>query len=251
MPLLRLVNVRNDIGCYLVGYRNADSSNGRLGNYGYGGEGVGTKQMQWASGFSFLLMNEAQDLAARGNLIYVANNDPNHNILVFELMEDTVKSHSTRMETGEDPIWGIDIDGNGRVYVTRSGDSTNAGSVLVFESPDVESKWAAGNNADPLFELPLPDPGEARGIAVNDDGTVIYVSNFLARKIYAFTGDPVNGYSLKDDFNFQKEDTDSLGNTAGPWGLGYMSGNNLLFAAYDFDYLLGPQAAGMTMEEFI
>ena len=241
---IALVNVRNDIGCYLVGYRNADSSSGRLGVYGYGGSGVGTKQMQWASGFSFLLMDEAKDLAARENLIYVANNDPNHNILVFELMEDTVKSHSTRMETGEAPIWAIDIDGNGRVYVTRPGDLSNAGSVLIFESPDVEQKWGSGNNTNPLYEIMIPDPGELRGIAVNNSGNIIYLSNYTNGKIYAYVGNPSSGYTLSSDFIFQRQDIDTLNNVAGPWGLGIMPNKNLLFVAYDFNYLVGTESGG-------
>ena len=67
--------------CYLVGYTNADSNNGRMGYYEYQSNII----MQWSSGFDAVNMNYAFDIASTpDSFVYVANNDPDRNILVFK-----------------------------------------------------------------------------------------------------------------------------------------------------------------------
>jgi predicted secreted protein len=61
----------------------------------------------------------------------------------------------------------------------------------------------------------------------------------MTKKIYCYVGDLQNGYTLYDGFNFQMEgmyqstvDTTETGLfEVGPWGLKFMDGNNILFAA--------------------
>lgn len=233
-----------DDACYLVGYRDADSSNGRLETIDYNT----AFNMQWISGFDQVFMAHARDLASRGNLIFVPNNDVGSNILVFELAEEGVVSHPMRMSTNTNPfetrpIWAIDIDDAGRVYVTTEGDSTTASEILIYESPDVESAWSSGHDAEPIATIVLPDNGDARGITVNKEGTAIYVSNYVSEKIYCFTGDTENGYALAEGFEFTL--TDTLTSTGGefldpgPWGLQLMNDKNILAVACHSDFVRG------------
>ena len=191
----------------------------------------------------------ARDLASRGNLIFVPNNDAAANILVFEITEDSVVTHPMRMSTNKNPfesksIWAIDIDDAGRVYVTTEGDSLSPSEVLIFESPDVESAWSGTHDADPLYTITLPDNGDARGVTVNPEGSVIYVSNYVSEKVqllYWLIRD--NGYELYDGFQFTLADTlTGSGGTAldpAPWGLQYMSQKNILWVACANDYQTG------------
>jgi hypothetical protein len=227
--------------CYLVGYTNADSVNGRMGFFEYAANII----TQWASGFDAVDMNYAFDIAATpDSFIYVANNDPDRNVLVFKMSADAVIPTEYRLATGADSIWAIDVDASGRVYVTTIALAPNKGSVLVFDgfkqNPDA---WAVTHTLTPLATITVPDTGRTRGVAVNDAGTVIYVSNFDMDKIYCYTGDATSGYNLNNGFSFTLRDT--LTSTTGvfldpgPWGLGFMDTKNILFVACDVNFQLG------------
>ncbi|MBU1096001.1 MAG: T9SS type A sorting domain-containing protein [Bacteroidetes bacterium] len=230
---------------YLVGYKDADSTKGRLGKYQYSGKGQIT---YWLSGFDQVLMTRAKDIEHRkvgdDNLIFVANNDPEKNILVFKMTADSFETYPLRLSTihnvfNPKNIWAIDIDAAGRVYVTTEGDSLNPSEILVFESPDKESAWSSGFQAAPLQIITLPDNGDARGVTVNPEGTVIYVSNYVTKKVYCYIGDATNGYTLYSGFNFAVTDVVTDGTTTilpGPWGLNYLPNKNILFVSSATDY---------------
>ncbi|MBK8946032.1 MAG: T9SS type A sorting domain-containing protein [Ignavibacteriae bacterium] len=238
-----LVNRGSANAHYLVGFKNAGKNSGRLGNVPYQQVDFRTK---WLSGFDQEFLFDANDIAAKGNLVYVPNNDTNSNsILTFELKDDSIYTYPQRYKIDE-YIWAIDVDDNGRIYVTKTGDSTKAGSVIIFENPDVAPKWVSnGKQGKILQEFTLPDIGSPRGITANNDGTILYVSNWDENKIYCYIGDPVNGYTLYDGFDFQVEsefitpDTTSGSLKVGPFGIQYMPGKNLLFVAHDADFVSG------------
>ncbi len=230
---------------YMVGYSNADSTHGRLGQYLYGGDLRPVTQQSWASGFDNIEMYEAEDLAIDSDsLIYVANNGQEKNILVFKLTPDTVISTDYRMISGADSLWAIDIDGEGRVYVSSIKDQSTPSQVLVFESIKNEPKWSdLSHNASPLTTITMPEPGEIRGVTVTSDGSRVYASNYNTKKIYCFTGSPSTGYTLDSNFKFTLNDSmiASTGDTLnpGPWGLNFMNDKNILFAACDVDFQTG------------
>ncbi|MBN1638499.1 MAG: T9SS type A sorting domain-containing protein [Ignavibacteriales bacterium] len=242
-----LVNVNTNVGCYLVGYRGADSLLGRLNYYGYGSSEVGAVQLEWISGFDLVQMNEAYDIASGfDSLIFVANNDDNHNILVFKLGVDSVYSHPWRLEVGTtDSLWAIDLDDNGRVFISTQGDDSNPSKVIVYDSPTNDASWESGHTTTPLHTITLPDNGVARGVTVNADGTIFYVSNFDSKKIYRYDGNPTDGYTLNTIFNCEIADTHIatlLGSDTlypGPWGLQFLNGKNLLFVACDVSFQTG------------
>jgi len=228
---------------YLVAFRDAGPNSGRLGYYEY----QPSLQTKWINIFDQEYVYDANDLASNGNLVFVPNNDSvSNSILVFEVKEDSIYSYPQRYKVNA-YIWAIDIDDNGRVYVTKTGDDTTPGSVLILENPDTAPAWVPnGNSGTVLQEFSLPDPGSPRGdigsprgLTVNGDGTVLYVSNHNENKIYCYVGDPINGYSLYDGFDFSVDDqfqasTELL--DVGPFGLQLMPDKNLLFVAHDVDF---------------
>ncbi|MBZ0200873.1 MAG: T9SS type A sorting domain-containing protein, partial [Ignavibacteriaceae bacterium] len=231
-----LVQRKSNSTCLLVGYTNADSINGRMGNFGYGSSGLGGYRQQWSSGFDVVEMLEAVDIAATpDSFVYVANNDPGRNILVFKMSADSVISTEYRMVTGADSIWAIDVDANGYVYVTTV-DTNATGKVLVFKPFGDDPEWSGLHSGSPISTITIPDPGTLRGVAVDPSGSVIYVSNYQAKKVYCYTGDPVNGYTQFTGFNYLYTDTTGVEFEAGPWGLGYMPEKNILFMAADVDF---------------
>lgn len=236
-----VVNRPSNNTAYLVGYRDADSMNGRLGTYGYGTTGVGGFRMQWISGFDVVEMLRPWDVAGRlgDSLIYVANNDTvERNILVFFLGQDSVYSTEYRMATVDSkPIFGIDVDANGYVYVTKEGNETDEyGRVLVYNSIQNDPGWAGLHFSQPLQTITVPEYGYIRGVAASPDGKIVYVSNYSKRKVYCYIGSPTTGYQLYNGFNFSIEnDTipNAAGKRAGPLGLKFMPEKNLLLVACD------------------
>ena len=93
---------------YLVGYSGADSANGRLNAPPAGGIG------SWEFALDKINLTDAFQLAGGpDNLVYLANNDVSHNILVFELTSTEVVGSQYRMQTGDADIWAIAVDAEG------------------------------------------------------------------------------------------------------------------------------------------
>ena len=217
---------------FLVGYTNADSAKGRMGFYTYNG---GWHQ-HWMSGFDDVEMTGAVSIfATPDSLIYVANNDPARNILVFKMGADSIYSSDYRISTGSDSIWAITVDGNGVAYVSTYPGEGKQGQVLVFNSITNDNNWAGLHSPTAMTTITVPDTGIIRGLATNSSGTVLYISNYSTKKIYCYTGSPSKGYTLYNGFSFTLLDTmTSSGGTLlnpGPWGLSYMNSKNILFVA--------------------
>lgn len=228
--------------CYLVGYTNADSINGRMGYYEYASNII----MQWSSGFDAVNMNYAFDIAAtKDSLIFVANNDPDRNILVFRMSADSVISTEYRLATNADSLWAIDVDDNGYVYVTTIALPPEKGKVLVYKGISQEpDAWGISHSLTPIQTITVPDTGRTRGVAVNSNGSVLYVSNYDMDVVYCYTGSPTTGYTLYNGFDFSiandtmRATTGALLNP-GPWGLGFMDNKNILFVSCANNFQLG------------
>ncbi len=241
-----LVRQRGTPGAnYLVGYVDADSMNGRLGSYGYGGSMQGVYQ-QWISGFDLVELLNAYDIAAGPDgKIYVANNDEERNILVFDFVQDdSIQIGTTttaepvysylisapyRMSTGTDPIWSIDVDDNGYVYVTVEGDVETPGKVLVYEGPDMDDNWGNLHNSTPIAVIEMEEPGFVNGIAIKGDGTLLYTSNYTNKNVYCYIGSPTEGYTRYAGFNFELDEVYADTLRPGPLGMAFMDVNNILY----------------------
>jgi hypothetical protein len=216
---------------YLSLYVNADSLLGRVKDYGYSPEGY---YQLWNSGFEEVSLNLAWK-AAMGpdSMIYVANNDPAHNILVFAV-KDTLEPADFRMETGITPINAIFVDKNGYVYV--GSDTTGSISADIKIYPP-KAQWPTNRQMTPIKTIDIPN-GRILGLTGNANGSVLYVSDYIARKVTKYKGSPTAGYTIDNTFKFgttpaQNDTMSVVGvlDTINTMGLTYMNSNNLLFVA--------------------
>ncbi|MBE0557825.1 MAG: hypothetical protein IH628_11390, partial [Proteobacteria bacterium] len=219
---------------FMVPYTSADSALGRLYTYGYGGATSGIYQVWSDYGFDQVVMNNAAKIVATSDgVIYVANNDPYHNILVFKLANDTVDTFAPyyRQETGSNAIFVLAVDQNGYVYVSNDTTTGQTDDIKVF-SPI--TTWAPPYTASPVQIIDLPD-GVYRGVEVSPDGSQLFIADYTNRRILKYTGSPSTGYSYDGSFIFTLgvADTGSAGLPNGPVNMAYLGSNNILFAAVD------------------
>jgi hypothetical protein len=220
---------------FMIPYVNADSSHGRINSAGYGSATSGIYQA-WSDGaFDQVLLQNAAKLVARpDSLIYVANNDPEHNILIFKFTGDTVEAVSPfrRQPTGANGIFGIAVDNNGYVYVSNDTSNGVTDDIKIYKPV---SQWNDSHTDQAIQTINLPD-GVYRGITVSPDGSSLFVSDADNRSILKFSGSPTTGYTQVQTFSFQLGEDDTLTESALrpiPINLGYLSPNNILFAATD------------------
>lgn len=231
VALVMTPNVRN----FIIPYSKADSSHGRINNVGYGGATSGVYQTWSDEAFDQVGLRNATKLVARADsLIYVANNDPEHNILIFKFIGDTVKAVPPfrRQPTGAKGIFGIAVDNNGYVYVSNDTSNGVADDIKIYKPA---SQWNDAHTDQPLRTINLPD-GVYKGIAVSPNGSALYVSDATNGKILKFSGSPTTGYTQVQSFSFQLGAADTASATTLlpiPINLGYLSPNNILFAAVD------------------
>ncbi len=228
----------------LVPYVNADSAQGRLYYFGYGGDATGKFQVWSDGGFDQVTMVNAYSVCATpDSFIYIANNDPSHNILVFKLINDTITvvphpanpSTFPRQETGANRIHAVEVDGDGYVYVCTDTTSGIAQDIKIY--PPI-SQWNASHNNSPVATVDLPD-GIYKGLAVNANGSVLWVCDYANRSIVRYTGSRTSGYTKDNGFNFSLTPADTIPGATGrpgPVGLKLMQSKNILFAAVDSMY---------------
>ncbi|HEX9615337.1 MAG TPA: T9SS type A sorting domain-containing protein [Bacteroidota bacterium] len=230
VALVMTPNARN----FMIPYASADSGLGRLNFVGYGSSATSGIYQFWSDGgFDQVAMKNAGKLVVTpDSLIYVANNDPAHNILVFKFTGDTVAAAAPfpRQETGSNSIFGLAVDANGHVYVCNDTSNGVTNDLKIYNPVGM---WS-GTTGAPLQTIDLPD-GVYRGIAVSPNGDQLFVAD-TNRLILKYTGSPATGYTLDGSFSFQMAPGDTIAGSAirpGPINLSYLGSNNILFAAVD------------------
>ncbi len=222
--------------CFLLPYVNADSGQGRKYTYGYGGGVTGVFQTWTDGGFDQVNMFEAWKIKATSDsLIYVANNDLDHNILVFKYAKDTISvvplagGVYPRQQTGTNRIHGIDVDASGYVYVCND---TSVGVTSDIKIYRPVTQWTASHTDAPVSTVNLPD-GVYKGISVSPDGKLLFISDYGNRRILKYRGSPTGGYTPDAGFSFTMSPADTISSTApaAPLGLAYLSPNNILAVA--------------------
>jgi hypothetical protein len=260
---------------YLVGYVHPTSDQtGRVDAVPYGSTPTAGYFTKWSSGFDEVNLTKAYKIIGTpDSLVYVANNDADHNILVFKLTSAGTVSTDYRMKTGTSNIWGLAVDNNGYVY-TCDINATASGTkeIKIFKGIKAAgSKWGSTYDDAPIATVDLP-AGTYRGLAVSGDGKQIFVSNMETRSVMKFSGAPTTGYTKTTGFSFTEttNDTiprskyDTLGTSAWdlgrPLGMAYLNGNNIVYVAsarlfantifthggtsgYEFNKILGLSAA--------
>jgi len=220
---------------FMIPYVNADSALGRKYTFGYGSATAGIYQLWSDQGFDQVTMLNAAKIVARpDSTIYVANNDANHNILVFKFANDTIDTFAPyyRNVTGSNSIFGIAVDQNGYVYVCNDTTSGQTDDIKIFPP---FAQWTTGRNDAPIRTIDLPD-GKYFGITTTPDGSKLFVCDSTNRKILKFVGTPATGYTADASFNFQLGAADTVEASTlppVPINLAYLSPNNILFAAVD------------------
>jgi len=220
---------------FFVPYVDADSALGRIGDPGYGGATSGVYHSWSDGGFDQVPFSSLTNIKATADgVIYGANNDDLHNILVFKFESNTIAAQSPfyRQETGANRLAAIEVDGNGYVYVVN--DTTDGVTDDVKIYPPI-AQWTAHNEA-PAQTIDLPD-GIYKGIAASPDGSMLFISDYANRSILKYTGTPTTGYTIDLGFTFALADGDTVaGRTTKPsmLNLAYKSPENILFAASDF-----------------
>jgi Secretion system C-terminal sorting domain len=217
---------------FMIPYINADSGFGRVNFFGYGSASSGIYQL-WDGGFDQVFLNNARALDATSDgRIFVANNDANHNILVFALnvSPDTILADVPhRIETGANGIFGIHVSEAGYVFVCNDTSNGVNDDVKIYKPVD---QWVSSSDA-PMATIDLPD-GIYKGITTSPDAQFVFVSDYGNRKILKYVGSPASGYTLDNSFNFMLSAGDTTASSKpSVLGLSYLSPNNILFAAVD------------------
>ena len=232
---------------FLVPYINADSGFGRVDYYGYGSTPTSGIYQLWTDGaFDQVFLRNARNLdATPDGDVFVANNDENHNILVWTLDPDTILPKAPyRVETGSNGIFGIHVSAMGYVFVCN--DTSNGVSDDVKIYPPY-AQWS-GPTMPPMGTIDLPD-GIYKGITTTPDANWVFVSDHGNRKILKYVGTPASGYTQDTGFDFQLSPGDTVipSATSKPsvLGLAYLTPNNILFAAVDA-YLPDPISSAYT-----
>ena len=237
-----LINRGSKGSYYLVSYRDATANSGRIEDIAYSADGL---QTEWLNGFDQVFVYDANAMGVGPDgTVYVANNDDARSILTFTIGTAGIESAPYRLPTSADYLWAIDLDDNGLVYVTEYDTTTEYSRVIIYDNVTNEASWGDPQFTPPtaLQTIDLPDFGEARGIAVNGDGSTFYVSTYTSGKILKYDGDPVNGYTKDDLFVYENivevYDTSIASDTitARPWGLSYMDAQNILVCAHDVNF---------------
>ena len=160
--------------------------------------GRGNDVLQWFYNFDTVNLEKPYGLAMDPyGYLYVANNDPDHNILVFDGNVPDPQATPFRLALGgDDDIYSIDIDSQGRVFVCYA--DADPPRVEVFANT-VDDIWTA-HDGDASDYVILPE-GLYYGMCVNADGTEIYVSEYNSSIVSRYTGTVGSGYALDTGFS--------------------------------------------------
>jgi hypothetical protein len=199
--------------------------------------------MVWSDGaFDQDFVYNCQSMVVRpDSLIYLANNGPDHNILVFKYSKDTVTvvpvdqagTVYPRQITGNKAIYGIAVDNAGYVFVCNDTSNGVTDDIKIYKPV---KQWSGTHNDAPVGTIDLPD-GIYKGLGVSPDGKMLFVSDYVNRKVIKYKGTPTGGYTKDNTFNFTMAATDTVPQATtlkpGPLGMAYLSPNNILAVACD------------------
>jgi hypothetical protein len=228
--------------CFLLPYVDADSATGRKYTFGYGSNVTGIFQTWTDGGFDQVSMFEVMKIKATpDSLIYVANNDTDHNILVFKYTKDTITVVPVagtgvypRQQTGTNRIHGIDVDALGYVYVCNDSSFGVTSDVKIYKPVE---QWTVSHTDAPVSTVNLPD-GVYKGITVSPDGKLLFVADYGNRRVLKYRGSPTSGYTPDAGFSFTMSPADTISSILlpAPLGLAYLSPNNILAVACHREY---------------
>jgi hypothetical protein len=162
--------------------------------------GRGNDVQQWFYNFDTVNMENPFGMAVDGNdYLYLCNNDPDRNILVFDGTPADPEASPYRLATGtEDTLYTIDVDDEGYVYV---GYCNSENDRVDIYPPITDDMWTT-HSGSPMTTVALPE-GQYLGMCVNGAGTELYVSEYASSVITRYTGSPATGFTLDGGFSLQ------------------------------------------------
>jgi hypothetical protein len=162
--------------------------------------GRGNDVLQWFYNFDTVNLENPFGMAVDDyGYVYVCNNDPDHNILVFDGTPPDPAALPYRLATyAGDTLCAIDVDDQGRVFVA----TCNAQQDRVEIYPSILDDQWINHDGEILRTISLPD-GLYYGMCVSGDGTEVYVSEYYSAMIHRYTGSPSAGYTLDTGFSVQ------------------------------------------------
>ena len=164
--------------------------------------GRGSDVRQWFYNFDTVDLENPFGLAADSyGYIYVCNNDPEHNILVFDgTGPDPVALPYRLIPHYSDTLYAIDIDEAGHVFVLYC----NAEQDRVDIYPSILDDQWIHHQGEIMASITLPD-GSYYGMCVNEDGTQVYVSEYYSAMVHRYAGSVIDGYTLDTGFSLQMD----------------------------------------------
>ncbi len=192
--------------------------------------GRGNDVLQWFYNFDTVNLELPYGLAADGSgYVYVCNNDPDYNILVFDgNLPDPEASPYRLVTNAGDTLYTIDVDDEGYVYVGLC----NAEVDRVDVYPPISDDMWTTHSGSPMTTISLPD-GLYLGLCVNGAGTEVYISEHNSALISRYTGSPATGFTLDGGFSVQ---IDSLATAIDVDDQGYLYVAQDHWLANPFDY---------------
>jgi hypothetical protein len=160
--------------------------------------GEGSDVALWFYSFDTVNLENPYGMATDGNgYLYLCNNDPDHNILVFDGNLATPEASPYRLATNAgDTLYTIDVDAEGYVYVGLC----NADQDRVDIYPPITDAMWTTHIGTVMNTISLPD-GLYLGMCVNGPGTEVYVSEHNSAMITRYTGSPAAGFTLDSGFS--------------------------------------------------
>ncbi|MFB3895861.1 MAG: hypothetical protein ACE14V_06115 [bacterium] len=158
--------------------------------------GRGNNVTVWSYSGDNVTLTRPNGVAADGsNRVFVANNDANHNILVFDASgADPVATQYRIALGGSADILGLDVDDNGYVYIC----STANASIQIY--PGItDAAWTGTHSLSPTRTVSLPV--SPLNFCVNNAGTEIYVCDSVSKQVLKYTGSVASGFTQDGGFS--------------------------------------------------
>ena len=162
--------------------------------------GEGNDVLQWFYQFDVVNLENPFGIGVDGSgNIYLANNDPDHNILVFDGNLADPEATPYRLATNAgDTLYTVDVDDAGYVYVGLCNADVDR---IEIYPPITDNMWTT-HTGSPITTISLPE-GLYYGMCVNGAGTEVYVSEYTSSVVMRYTGTATGGFTLDSGFGIQ------------------------------------------------
>lgn len=178
-------------------------------------------------------------------LIYLVSPAPEVNLLVFDasLQSTPYRLQFNQSSADRGVVFDVKVDSAGRVFVMHIA-TFPAGKHRVQIYPPV-AQWDSDHVMDPIgwvdydnASTPMDLENFHAGMAVSDEGDIIWISDRLARRVVRFSGSPTSGYVQDAGFVLDLPDGSPSAPYDGFQGMDYDAATDTLFVTDALDNLI-------------